>query len=70
MKAAEASLVGLWGLSATQAAALTQHCKLVSARRGELIARRGAQLPGVFVVSSGTVKLSLRSAESEERVHR
>ena len=66
----DSSLAGLWGLSRAQATALAQHCKASGARRGELIARRGAQLPGVFVVVSGTVKLSLRSTEGDERVLR
>jgi CRP-like cAMP-binding protein len=66
----DASLEGLWGLSQAHAAALAPHCKALSARRGEIIVGRGAQLPGVLVVSTGTVKLSLRSAEGEERVLR
>ena len=63
-------LAGLWGLTQAQVATLGKHCKDSSAHRGEVIARRGAQLPGVFLVTSGTVKLSLRSAEGEERVLR
>lgn len=64
------SLDGLWRLSHAHAAILSEHCKLLTARRGEVILRRGATLPGVLVLSSGTVKLSLRSAEGEERVLR
>src|SRR6266513_991344 len=66
----QSSLEGLWGLSHAHAAALAAHCKASSARRGEVIVSRGAQLPGVLVLSAGTVKLSLRSAEGEERVLR
>src|SRR3954468_19699582 len=64
------SLQGLWGLSQGHAAALAPYCKLLTARRGEVIARRGFALPGVLVLSAGTVKLSLRGAEGEERVLR
>lgn len=64
------SLQGLWGLSHAHATALAPHCKPLTARRGEVIVRRGATLPGVLVLSSGSVKLSLRSAEGDERVLR
>jgi CRP-like cAMP-binding protein len=66
----QSSLEGRWGLSHAHAVALAPHCKAWSARRGEVIVGRGAQLPGVLVLSSGTVKLSRRSAEGEERVLR
>jgi CRP/FNR family transcriptional regulator len=66
----QSTLDGLWGLSHAHAAALAPHCKTLSARRGEVIARQGMALPGVMVLSVGTVKLSLRSAEDEERVLR
>jgi len=66
----QSTLDGLWGLSHAHAAALAPHCKTLSARRGEVIARQGMPLPGVMVLSVGTVKLSLRSAEDEERVLR
>jgi CRP-like cAMP-binding protein len=66
----QSSLEGLWSLSHAHAAALSPHCRALSARRGEVIVGRGNQLSGVPVVSSGTVKLSLRSAEGEERVFR
>src|SRR5438067_7979048 len=64
------SLDDLWGLSRAHAAALAPHCKALSARRGEFIVRRGAQLPGVLVLGTGSVKLSLRGADGEERVLR
>jgi len=57
-------------MSAAQAAALARHAKALHARRGEIIAHRAAPLPGVFALDSGTVKLSLRGAEGEERVLR
>jgi CRP-like cAMP-binding protein len=53
-----------------QAAALAAHAKTLTARRGDTVVRRGAALPGVLVLESGSVKLSLRSADSEERVLR
>src|SRR5919204_7009602 len=64
------SRAGLWGLSQAQAGTLSQQSKLLSASRGETIVLRGAPLPGVLVITAGTVKLSLRSAEGEERVLR
>lgn len=64
------SLAGLWGMSAAHAAALGKHARALHARRGEIIARRGAALPGVYVVDAGTVKLSLCVADDEERVLR
>lgn len=57
-------------MSQAQRAALAEHCRSQTARRGEVIARRGAPLPGVLVLQAGAVKLSLRSAEGEERVLR
>jgi len=66
----QSTLDGLWGLSHAHAAALAPHCKLLSVRRGEVVARHGAQLPGVMVMSAGSVKLSLRNAEGDERVLR
>ena len=64
------SLAGLWGMSAAHAAVLGKHARALHARRGEIIARRGAALPGAYVVDAGTVKLSLRGADGEERVLR
>jgi CRP-like cAMP-binding protein len=63
-------LAGLWGLSAPLASKLEKAGTAGSVRRGELLARRGAALPGVFALHSGTVKLSLRGADGEERVLR
>ena len=66
----QSTLDGLWGLSHAHAAALAPHCKTLTARRGELISRQGTPLPGVMLMSVGSVKLSLRSADGDERVLR
>jgi len=66
----QSSLDGLWGLSRAHASALAPHCKAMSARRGEVIVRQGVPLPGVLLLSSGSLKLALRSAEGDERVLR
>jgi CRP-like cAMP-binding protein len=42
----------------------------LSARRGEVIVQRGALLPGVLLVSAGSVKLCVRAADGDERVLR
>lgn len=57
-------------MSQAQAAALAEHCRPLSAPRGEVIAQRGTLLPGVLVLCAGSVKLCLRSAEGDERVLR
>jgi CRP-like cAMP-binding protein len=64
------SLTGLWGMSAAHAAALGRHAKTLYARRGEIIAYRGVPLPGIFALETGTVKLSVRGSDGEERVLR
>ena len=64
------SLNGLWGMSAAHAAVLARHAKIFHARRGEIIAQRDTPLAGVYVIGSGTVKLSLRSADGDDRVLR
>ncbi len=64
------SLAGLWGMSAAHAAVLGRHAKALLARRGEIIAQRGTALAGIYVIDSGTVKLSLRGSEGEDRVLR
>ena len=63
-------LTGVWDLSAAHAAALAPHCRPLSARRGELLVRRGAPMPGVMLLKSGSVKLSLRGPDGDERVLR
>lgn len=65
-----AGLAGLWGMPAPLAAKLERASSAGSARRGDLIARHRAPLPGVFSLQAGTVKLSLRGADGEERVLR
>jgi CRP-like cAMP-binding protein len=64
------NLAGLWGMSAAHAAALARHAKAHHARRGEIIARRSAPLAGIYALDAGTVKLSLRGPDGEERVLR
>jgi CRP-like cAMP-binding protein len=63
-------LTGLWGMSVAHAAALARHARVLHARRGEIIAHRGASLAGIYALDAGTVKLSLRGPDSEERVLR
>ncbi|HET7670761.1 MAG TPA: Crp/Fnr family transcriptional regulator [Burkholderiales bacterium] len=65
-----AGLAGLWGMPAPLAAKLERASTANSARRGDLIARHRAPLPGVFALQAGTVKLSLRGPDGEERVLR
>lgn len=57
-------------MSQAQSTALAEHCRPLSARRGEIIVQRGARLPGVLALAAGSVKLSLRAAEGDERVLR
>jgi len=57
-------------LGAHREATLIKQCCVMSARRGEIVARRGARLAGMFIVAYGIVKLSLRSQEGDERVLR
>ena len=64
------AIAGLWGMSQAQATALAEHCRPLSARRGEIIVQRGARLPGVLALCAGSVKLSLRAADGDERVLR
>jgi CRP-like cAMP-binding protein len=63
------SLTGLWGMSAAQAAVLGKQAKTLAARRGEILARSGVPLPGIFALESGSVKLCIRT-DGEERVLR
>lgn len=64
------SLARAWGLSNAQAAGLVRQGTARDVRRGELVARRGMPLPGVFLVGLGIIKLSLCAAEGDERVLR
>lgn len=47
---------------------LIKQCWVMTAPRGTTILERGARLPGVFGLAYGSVKLSLRSQDGEERV--
>ena len=42
----------------------------LQARRGDLLARRGERLPGMFIVAYGLAKLAMRGKEGGERVLR
>lgn len=57
-------------LSPAARATLTQHATLREARRGEVIAQRGEQMPGLVALASGLAKLSLRGARGREDVVR
>jgi CRP/FNR family transcriptional regulator, dissimilatory nitrate respiration regulator len=54
----------------SQVAALARQSWVVSARRGDLLARRAERLPGLFIVAYGLAKLAMRGRESGERVLR
>jgi CRP-like cAMP-binding protein len=47
---------------------LMKQCWVLSVARGMNVVPRGARLPGVFAVAYGSVKLSLRGLDAEERV--
>lgn len=47
---------------------LVKQCWVLAAPRGTIIVERGARLPGVFGLAYGSVKLSLRGQDGEERV--
>ena len=49
-------------------APLMKQCWVVAAPRGTPVLKQGARLPGVFGLCYGSVKLSLRGPEGEERV--
>lgn len=53
-----------------QVAAVARQSRVLAARRGDLLARRGERLPGIFVVAYGFAKLALRGSVNEERVLR
>lgn len=57
-------------LGAHRELALAKQCCVMSARRCEVVARRGTRLAGMFIVAYGIVKLSLRSHDGDERVLR
>lgn len=47
-----------------------KHCWIVALRRGDIVAKRGAPIPGMFAIAFGSIKLVLRSQDNEERVLR
>jgi len=53
-----------------QVAALARGGWVLAARRGDLLARRGERLPGLFIVAYGLAKLAMRGRENGERVLR
>jgi CRP-like cAMP-binding protein len=58
------------GASSNDLKSIVQHSWGLEARRGELLARRNARLPGVFLVAYGAAKLSLGTGDGEGRVLR
>ena len=59
-----------WGASPEQIAGVVRHCWTLPARAGDVLAKRGERLPGVFAVAYGFAKLALCEPEHEERVLR
>lgn len=51
-------------------AGLAAHSKLIDARRGDAVARRGERTPGVIALVSGSAKVALRRTNGEEKVLR
>jgi CRP-like cAMP-binding protein len=47
---------------------LIKQCWVMNSPRGTMIVERGARLPGMFGLAYGSVKLSLRGQDGEERV--
>ena len=50
--------------------AVLGQCTTMQARRDAILARHGEQVPGVFAIGEGSVKLALRSDGADERVLR
>ena len=57
-----------WGVQPSSLGPLMKQCWVLSVARGTHVVQRGARLPGVFAVAYGSVKLSLRGDDAEERV--
>lgn len=53
-----------------QVAAVARQGWTLQARRGDLLARRGERVPGLFIVAYGLAKLAMRGKEGGERVLR
>jgi CRP-like cAMP-binding protein len=58
------------GLPRKEAGAATRSARIVRARRGEWLTRRGEPMPGIFAVAEGMVKIALRAEGGAERVLR
>jgi CRP-like cAMP-binding protein len=58
------------GLTARERTALARQCDVVACPRGSVPVQAGAPVPGVLVLVSGAVRLSLRDGANEERVLR
>ena len=54
----------------SQVGSLARRSWVLPARRGDLLARRGERLPGLFIVAYGLAKLVMRGRENGERVLR
>ena len=57
-----------WGVPPASLGPLMKQCWVMTAARGTNVVQRGARLPGVFALAYGSIKLSLRGEDSEERV--
>lgn len=57
-------------VAAERVRAVAAQAQMVTARRGQALARRGERMPGVLVMSAGTAKLTLRGSRGEEKVVR
>ena len=57
-----------WGVAPANLGPLMKQCSVLAAPRGTSLVQRGGPLPGIFAVAYGSVKLSLRGPEGEERV--
>jgi CRP-like cAMP-binding protein len=57
-----------WGVQPASLGPLMKQCWVLSVPRGTHVVQSGARLPGVFAVAFGSVKLSLRGDDAEERV--
>ena len=56
------------GVAPVSLAPLTRQCWVLSSPRGSALLQRGARLPGIFALAYGSVKVSLRTQDGEERV--
>lgn len=60
----------LAGVAQPLVTAMARRCSILDARRGEVIVRRQARIPGIYVVAYGSVKLVLPAARRDQRVLR